>query len=195
MNPEREDRCLERRRVDLALREDSDERRGERGVLGEHEVLGLDPVGPLGLMVVEGDDVDARRPGDVGELAEALRVDGLDHDQPRDRVGVDPARIGHVELVRVQAVEVAHVPVQRAGEGDHGPGKEPASSKHGREGVEVGVRVGRDDVHGLKVRPETGALRGFGSVPQPDSPALAAARTGTPFARFKAPPTRFSAVG
>ena len=91
VDPEGEDGRLERRHLDLALGEDPDHRRRQRAVVGEHEVLGLDPVRRLAGMVVEDDDLDPGIARDPLELAEALRVHGLDDDQPPDRAEVDPA--------------------------------------------------------------------------------------------------------
>ena len=51
------------------------------------------------------------------------------------------------ELLRVQAVELADVAVQRT-DRDDGAGIEPARSDHRRERVEVGVPVGGDDLLG-----------------------------------------------
>ena len=153
VDPEREDRRLERRHLELALGQDRDHRRRQGAVLGAHDVLGLHPVELLLAMVVEEHDLDGRVARHALELAEPARVRGLDDDQAGDPVGFDPARLGDVELLSVQAVEVANVPVQRAGERDDGAGIEPARRQHGGECVEIGVRVRDDDVHATKVRP------------------------------------------
>ena len=180
--PSANDRRLERRRVDLALGEDPDEGRRERRVLREHQVLALDPVGLVVLVVIEGDDLDPGTPGHVGELAEPVGVHGLDHDEPGDRVGIDPPGVGHVELVRVQPVEVADVPVQRAGERDDRAREQAARGQHRGERVEVGVRVRGDDVHELKVRPEPGPACSRGRVPA--ERAEIRGRTGTASSHF-----------
>jgi hypothetical protein len=148
VDPEREHGSLERRGLELPLGEDADERRRERGVLRQHEVLGLHPVGRLPGVVVEDDDLDGRVARDALELPEPLGMDGLDDDETADRVEVDATRLDEVELVRVQAVELAHVAVQRAREGDDRAGIEPPGGEHRGERVEVGVRVGDDHVHG-----------------------------------------------
>ena len=153
VDPEGEDGRLERRHLQLALGEDPDHRRRQRAVVGEHEVLGLDPLRRLAGMVVEDDHLDPGIAGDPLELAEALRLHRLDDDQPADRVEVEPPGLRDLELVRVQAVELAHVTVERAGERDDRARIEPPRGQHGRERVEVRVRVGDDDVHGWKVRP------------------------------------------
>ena len=79
---------------------------------------------------------------------------GLHDDEALDLGGVDPPRLRHVELLRVQAVEVADVAVQRPGERDDGIRIEPPRGQHGRERVEIGVPVGDDDLHSKKVRPD-----------------------------------------
>jgi hypothetical protein len=81
-------------------------------------------------------------------------VRGLDDDQALDLGGVDPPRLRHVELLRVQAVEIADVAVQGSGERDDGIRIQPTGGEHGRERVEIGVRVGDDDLHSKKVRPD-----------------------------------------
>ena len=153
VDAEREDCRLERRDVDLPLGQDRHHRRRERAVLREDEVLRLHPVGRLAGVVVEDDDLDLGVARDLLELAQALRCDGLDHDQPPDRRGVDAAGLGELELVGVQPVELPHVPVQRAGQRDRRARVQPPGGEHGPERVEVRVRVGDDDVHGTKVSP------------------------------------------
>ena len=106
-------------------------------------------------MVVEEDDLHPTSARDRLELAEPGRVGRLDGDQPRDRAEVEPTRLDEVELVRVQAVELADVPVQRARQRNDGAAVEPPAGQHRRERVEVGVRVARDDVHGVNGRART----------------------------------------
>ncbi len=156
VDPEREDGRLERRHVDLALGEDADHRRRQGGVVREDEVLGLHPVGRLAGVVVEDDDLHVGVPRHVLELPEALGMHRLHDDQPPDRVPVEAPRLDDVELVGVEPVELAHVAVERPREGDDRPGVEPARGQHGRERVEVRVRVRDDDVHTRKVRPAPG---------------------------------------
>jgi hypothetical protein len=105
-------------------------------------------------MMVEEDDLDLGPPRGGLELAEALRVRGLDDDQALDLGRVDSPRLGHVQLLRVQAIEVAHVAVERPGERDDGIRVEAPRGQHGRERVEIGVPVGDDDLHAKKVRPD-----------------------------------------
>ena len=52
-----------------------------------------------------------------------------------------------LELVRVQAVELADVAVERTDRDDRA-GIEPARGEHRRERVEIGVPVGGDDLLG-----------------------------------------------
>ena len=65
-------------------------------------------------MMVEDDHLDLGVAGDALELAEPLRLHRLDHDQAADGFEVDPAGLDDLELVGVQAVELAHVAVERA---------------------------------------------------------------------------------
>ena len=100
-------------------------------------------------MVVEDDLLDLRIERDRLELAEPGRVSRLDDDQAADRAEVEPGRLYEAELVRVQAVELAHVPVERTGQAADRLGIQATRGEHRREGVEVGVPVGRDDGVGL----------------------------------------------
>jgi len=112
-------------------------------------------------MVVEEDDLDPGTSRSGLELAEALGMRRLDDDQALDLCRVDPTRLGHVQLLRVQAVKVAYVAVERSGERDDGIRVEPPRGQHGRERVEIGVRVGDDDLHAAKVRPASSESRPF----------------------------------
>ena len=152
VDPEREDGRLERRRLDLALGEDPDERGRERAVVGEDEVLLGQPRRAARAVVVEDDELDPGPQRDLLELAQALGVHGLDDDQALDRVVVDRPRVRDRELVRMEAEELAHVAVQRAGQRRDRAGIEPPRGDERREGVEVGVRVRGDDVHGHEAR-------------------------------------------
>ncbi len=99
-------------------------------------------------MVIEEDLLDRRVERRRLELAEARGVRGLDDDQAADRVELEARALHHgLELVRVQAVELADVAVQRT-DRDDGAGIEPARGDHRRERVEVGVPVGGDDLLG-----------------------------------------------
>ena len=152
---------LDRAHLDLALRQDRDHGRRQSSVLGADRVLGPHPVELLARMVVEEDDLDLGASRSGLELAEALGMRRLDDDQALDLCRVDPPRLGHVQLLRVQAVEVAHVAVERSGERDDGIRVEPPRGQHGRERVEIGVRVGDDDLHAAKVRPASSESRPF----------------------------------
>ena len=94
VDAEREGGRLERRDGDLALGEDADERRRQRAVLGEDDVLGRAP-SPAGSprVVVEDDLLHGRVERDRLELAEPRRVQRLDDDQPADRVELEPRRL------------------------------------------------------------------------------------------------------
>ena len=66
-------------------------------------------------------------------------------------VELQPAGVDHVlELVRVEAVEVADVSIQRA-DRDDGARIQEARSEHRPEGVEVGVSMRGDDLLGSHV--------------------------------------------
>ena len=99
VDAERENRRLEGRDGELPLGQDPHHRRRQGAVLREDEVLGLHPVRRLAGMVVEDDDLDGRIAGDALELAQALRVHGLDDDQPPDRA---PARPGLPRAARAR---------------------------------------------------------------------------------------------
>jgi hypothetical protein len=66
-------------------------------------------------VVVEDDLLHVRVACERLEVAEAARGDGLDDDEAADSVELQPGRVDELELVRVQARELAHVAVQRAG--------------------------------------------------------------------------------
>ena len=153
VDPEREDCRLQRRRGELPLGEDPDEGRRQRPVGREHGGVGVHPVRKLDLsVVVEEHLLDARVERDRLELAEPRRARGLDDDQSPDRVELEAVGLDDgVELVRVQAVEVAHVAVERSDRDDRAR-VELARGEHRRERVEVRVPVGGDDLlgpHGL----------------------------------------------
>jgi hypothetical protein len=152
VDAEREGRRLDRAHLDLPFGQDRHHGGREGAVLGTHGVLLPYPVELAGV-VVEEDDLDLGAPGSRLEVAQAFRMRRLDDDQPLDRRGIDAAGLGDVQLFGMKAVEVPHVSVQRAGQGDDGPRIEAPRGQHGRERVEIGVRVGDDDLHGTKVSP------------------------------------------
>ena len=169
VDPQREDRGLERRGQELTLGEDPDQRGRQGAVVRQHRRFRVDPVRELGLAVmIEEDLVHRRVERDPLELAEARRVRGLDHDQAADRVGLEARDLDHgVELVGVQAVEVADVAVERP-DGHHGAGIEATRGEHRRERVEVGVPVGGDDLlgaHGFILPRPPGRGRSASSTP------------------------------
>ena len=104
------------------------------------------PVRRLAGVMVEDDLLDVRVERDGLELAEPAGAWSVSTTISR-RIASSSSRAASTsaELVRVQAVELAHVAVQRAGEADDGARVEPARGEHRRERVEVGVPVGRDD--------------------------------------------------
>ena len=153
MDSERERGCLERRRHQLSLGEDPDERRRERSVRRQHGLLRGDPVGKLALgVVIEENRLDSGIECHRLELAEPRGRGDLDDDQPLDRVELELAHLRDgAELVGVQAIEVADVAVQRS-DGDDSVGIQESRSEHRSEPVEVGVPVRCDDLlgaHGL----------------------------------------------
>ena len=153
VNPERECGRLDRAHLDLALGEDRDHRRRQGAVVRAHGVLRTYPVELLARVVVEEDDLDLGASRGGLELPEPRGVRRLHDDEALDVGRVDPAGLRHVELLGMQAVEVADVSVQRSGEGNHGIRIEPPCGQHGRKGVEIGVGVADDDLHSRKVRP------------------------------------------
>jgi hypothetical protein len=96
-------------------------------------------------VVVEHDLLDLRIERDRLELAEPAGVDGLDDDQAPDRVDLEAAGLYDRQLVGVQAVKLADVAVERAGEADDRVRIEPLGGQRGREAVEIGVAVRDDD--------------------------------------------------
>ena len=171
VDPERERRRLERRRRELALGDDPDERRRERAVRRQHRRLRGHPLGKLVLaVVVEEHLLDVRVESDRFELAEPRRARHLDDDQAPDRVELEAAHLGDgAELLGVQAVEVADVPVQRS-DGDDGVGIEEARSEHRSERVEVGVPVRGDDLLGPHGRILTQVRNRLAPIPACDDP-------------------------
>ncbi len=165
VDAERECGRLERRHRDLALGEDPDQRGREGAVLGDHDVLGRGPFRQIARVVVEDDLLDVRVERDLLELPQAGRVHRLDDDQAPDRVELESGGLREPQLVRVQPVELAHVPVERARQAGDRVRVEPPCGQHRREGVEVGVPVGRDDrfrahVASLCLRATQGQARG-----------------------------------
>jgi len=147
MYSECERRCLKCGREDLALGEDPDERRRQRSVCGSHSGLLVYPFREPSLTVmVEQRFFHGRIERDRLELAEPRSGGRLDHDQPSDGVEFEPPRLRYrPELVRVQAVEVADIAIERT-DCDDSTGVQKACSEHRRERVEVRVPVGGDDL-------------------------------------------------
>ena len=96
-------------------------------------------------MVVEDDLLDVWIECHLLQLAEPRGARRLDDDQPPDLPELEPRDIDGVELVGVEAVELADVSVERAGNRDDGRRVQPPGGQHRREGIEVGVPVGGDD--------------------------------------------------
>jgi hypothetical protein len=138
--------------LDLPFRQDRHHGGREGAVLGADGVLRPHPVELVGV-VVEEDDLDLGVPRGCFELAQAFRMRRLDDDQPFDRPGIDPAGLGDGQLFGVQTIEAPHIAVQRPGQRDHRARIQPPGGEHGRKRVEIGVRVGDDDLHGTKVSP------------------------------------------
>ncbi len=156
VDAEREDRRLERRDGDLSLGEDADERRRQRPVLGQDDVVGPRPVGGLARVMVEDDLLHVRVERDGLELAETACVRRLDDDQPADGVELEPRCLDELQLICVEPAQLPDVAVERAGDADDRPRIEAAHGEHRRERVEVGVRVRGDDrlgPHGTEIVP------------------------------------------
>ncbi len=188
VDAEREHRRLEGCRVELALREDADERRRERPVRRDHGSLGRDPVGQLAAVVVEQHLLDRGIERDLLQLPEPRGLSRLDDDESPDRVELEATRLDDaVELVRVQAVEVADVAVQRA-DGDDRGRVEAARREHRRERVEIGVPMGRDDFFGPhgRIVPLACPDRGRGK-PRPYMCATASISTRAPLGSCEMP--------
>ena len=149
VDSERENGGFQRRDRDLALGEHSDQCRRQRPVLRYDRIRLGDPVGKVCGVVVEDDRLDLRVARNPLQLAEPTCVDSLDDDQPADGVEVEARDLDKLQLVRVQAVELAHVSVEGAGQADDGAGVQAPCGQHRREGVEIRVGVRRDDLLGL----------------------------------------------
>jgi len=184
VDSERERRRLQRGHGHFALGEDADEGRRERAVLGEDRVLGARPSGRLARVVIEDDLLDLRVESNRFELPEPTRMDRLDDDQPADGAELQARGLDQAELVGVQAVELANVPVERAREAADGLRVEAPSGEHRREGIEVGVPVGRDDgvclhrSHSASARHESGAISPHSRVSHAKFSALRSPRGG-----------------
>ncbi len=96
-------------------------------------------------VVVEGEDLHVVARTQVGEVADAVGVDGIDKDQALDAAAVDVAGIDDRDQIGVERLEVAHVAVDRSAQRDRRLRVELARGHHRRESVEVGVAVGRDE--------------------------------------------------
>ncbi len=140
---------FDRRHRQLPLGQHADQRRRQRAFLGDDRSRGIRPLRELAGVVVEDDLLNARIERDLLELTEARGADRLDDDQAPDRGAVEAGGLDDLELVGVQAVEVADVAVEGTGQRNDRVGVEAACGEHRRERVEVGVRVGGDDGLGL----------------------------------------------
>jgi hypothetical protein len=131
VDAEREDRRLERRHGDASLGDDVDEQRHQRAVVRAHEGLARHARRQLGLVgvVIERDHLHMGSGAQIGEIPEAVGMDGDDRD-----------------AIRVESLELADVAVHSPAQADVRLWIELAHRDHGREGVEVGVGVGRDQL-------------------------------------------------
>ena len=143
VDPEREGGCLVDGDGAVAAGEDADER-GRQGAVGadDHEV-GVGPVGWRVAVVVEDDALDLRGARQrLESLVQPVGVHRVDDDQAAYRRQVDAGGLDRADLVGEQAVQLAHVAVERRGQADDRLGVEAACSDHRRVGVEVRGGVG-----------------------------------------------------
>ena len=149
MDSEREGGRLERCRPQLPLGDDPDECRRERTVRRQDSRIVGHPGGnPVLAVVVEERLFDLRIERYRLELTEARGARDLDDDQAPDGVELETPDLGdRAELLGVQPIEVADIPVQRA-DGDDGARIQQARSEHRPERVEVRAPVCRDDLLG-----------------------------------------------
>ena len=116
--------------------------------------------------MVEDDDLDVVALAERRELADAVRVHGVDEHETADGGEVDVGRVDDRHEVGVQGLELAHVAVHGAAETDRGLRIQLARGDHGGKGVEVGVGVGGDELADLhsgsirEVRRRAGGARG-----------------------------------
>ena len=132
-----------------------------------------DPRGRLRAVVVEQHGLHPGALDQLGHVAQAAQLRGLDHDHPGDRGQVAAGGVGQGQLLLVQRGELAHVAVESAVH-EHGrTGVQPARRQHRAEGVEIRVLVGDDHL----CRPH--AQR----VPEPYVSAIASISTRAPAGR------------
>ncbi len=147
VDPEREHGCLEQGYGDLPLGKNADKRRRQGAVIAQDDLLESLPGRTLALVMIEEDDVDPGSLRDSLQLAEPGGIRGLHDDQPIDRLQIEAARLHQIELLGMEPRKVADVAVERPGQRNHGPRIEPPACDHRGKGVEVGIRMSRDDVH------------------------------------------------
>jgi hypothetical protein len=99
----------------------------------------------LGLaVVIEGDHLDVVAAMERGEFAEAVGARDLDEHKALHGVTVDRRGLDARDLVRVQVVELAHVPVHAAVQADARARIQQLRGEHPSERVEIDVRVRED---------------------------------------------------
>ena len=106
VDAEREDRRLERRHGDFPLGEDADERRRQRPVLGQDDVLRPRPVRGLAGVMVEHHFLHLRIEGQRLELRQPAGARRLDDDQPPHRVLLETRCLDELQLLRVQPAQL-----------------------------------------------------------------------------------------
>ncbi len=150
VDPQREDRGLEWRHLELALGDDAQHEGDQRAVVGGDHVGRVDERRQVArrAMVVEDEDLDVGPFDEHAELAEPVRVIGLDEHEPPHLRQVDGAGVGQRDLIGEQGPKLTHVAVDGAAQDHARLGIELVRRDHRGEAVEVGVGVGRDQLDG-----------------------------------------------
>ena len=159
VDAEGEHRRLEGRDRDAALGDDVDEQRDQGPVSGAHERLGRETRRQIRdrRVVIEGHDLHPGRGAQSGQVAQTVRVHGVDEDESAHAFVLHVDRVDHGHEVAVKRLELAHIAVHGAAQTDVRLGVQLVHRDHGGEGVEVGVGVRGDQLGRAHHRQYTGA--------------------------------------
>jgi hypothetical protein len=161
VNAERERGRVHRRDLDAPVEQHLQHAGHDAAVGGHERVAGR---GLAGAVVVERDHLDVFPAAQRGEATEPLGARHLDQHEPPDRAMVHGPGLDARDLVRVQVVELAHIAVDAPVQAHARTGIQQLAGQHPREGVEVDVRVRKDqrvdrDCRGHRPRPDSRSVR------------------------------------